>query len=655
MIEAKHASRQILILIALTLLVTMAARAETIMVPAGGNLQAEINSAQPGDTIVVEAGAGFRGPITLPNKAGASFITIQSSALSQLPAGRITPQHSALMPKILAPGSNLPALLTAPSAHHYRLIGIEIVPVSATAVVSDLVKLGDGSSAQNTLELVPHHLVLDRVLIRGFPTQEVKRGIALNSAETEIINSWISDIHGTGYDTQAICGWNGPGPYKIINNYLEAAGENVLFGGADPSIFGLIPSDIEIRRNHFFKPLSWKVGHPSYAGFHWSIKNLFETKNARRVVVDGNLFENCWADAQVGFAILLKSNNQDSTAPWSVTEDLTFSNNIIRNAEHGLNILAVEVPPKISAVGNRFRIVNNYWDVQKIWFQGSNGARDLVFDHNTFLTREGNTASLYGLVTEGFVFRNNLGVRAGYGFKGAGTAEGTATLNMFAPGWIFESNVLADFNPQDPIGSVIYPANNFYPASLSAVGFVDLANGNYRLSSASPYKSRGTDGKDIGVDWDALNTAMTGGTPTPTPSPTPTATPSPLPIPSPTVTPTPQPTPTPTPSPTATPFPDPTPGPTPFPCTLDVPASISVPPYGTGKIGVSLNSMTPQIDQFLIRAVSSTPGQISVFPDLLPVTGTSATIEFSVRVKKRSAIVTFTSPCPAKTTVVMVQ
>ena len=36
-------------------------------------------------------------------------------------------------------------------------------------------------------------------------------------------------------------------------------------------------------------------------------------------------FENCWADAQVGFAILLKSNNQDNRCPWCVTEILFFA------------------------------------------------------------------------------------------------------------------------------------------------------------------------------------------------------------------------------------------------------------------------------------------------------------------------------------------
>ena len=66
----------------------------TLTVNAGGNLQAAIDAAQPGDTIVLQAGATFTGPFTLPVKNGTAYITIRSStADSQLPpAGtRITP------------------------------------------------------------------------------------------------------------------------------------------------------------------------------------------------------------------------------------------------------------------------------------------------------------------------------------------------------------------------------------------------------------------------------------------------------------------------------------------------------------------------------------------------------------------------------------
>ncbi len=50
--------------------------------------------------------------------------------------------------------------------------------------------------------------------------------------------------------------------------------------------------------------LRWKPDDPSYEGTDWVVKNLLELKNARNVVIDGNLFEHNWADDQNGFAIL---------------------------------------------------------------------------------------------------------------------------------------------------------------------------------------------------------------------------------------------------------------------------------------------------------------------------------------------------------------
>ena len=70
----------------------------------------------------------------------------------------------------------------------------------------------------------------------------------MNSARTAVVDSYLSNLHEVGADSQAIAGWNGPGPFKIVNNYLEGAGENVMFGGADPRIPNLVPSDIEIRK-----------------------------------------------------------------------------------------------------------------------------------------------------------------------------------------------------------------------------------------------------------------------------------------------------------------------------------------------------------------------------------------------------------------------
>ncbi|HEX8073291.1 MAG TPA: hypothetical protein VF546_25325 [Pyrinomonadaceae bacterium] len=214
------------------------------------------------------------------------------------PAGqRITPAYAAVLPKVVSRGFGEPALRTAASAHHYRFVGVEFRPADSSALVFDLVMLGDNGPNQDTLAEVPHHLVLDRCYVHALPEQALKRGVQLNSAYTDIINSYVAGFKVVGQEAQAVGSWNGPGPFKLINNYLEGAGENVIFGGTDAPIPNLVAEDIEVRRNHFFKPLSWRVGDPCdcYGGTHWMVKSIFELKNARRVTVDGNVFENNWA------------------------------------------------------------------------------------------------------------------------------------------------------------------------------------------------------------------------------------------------------------------------------------------------------------------------------------------------------------------------
>ena len=176
-------------------------------------------------------------------------------------------------------------------------------------------------------------------------------------------------------DAQAHRGLERPGPFKIVNNYLEGAGENVMFGGADPTIPDLVPSDIEIRRNHFFKPLVLGAGDPSYAGTHWAVKNLLELKNAQRVLIDGNVFENNWADAQNGFAILFTVRNQDGTAPWSVVEDVTFTNNIVRHGGGGVNDARQATTNHPSQQTQRILIRNNLFeDIDAARWGGSGGS-----------------------------------------------------------------------------------------------------------------------------------------------------------------------------------------------------------------------------------------------------------------------------------------
>src|SRR5215204_1003923 len=137
----------------------------TLVVPAGGDLQAAINAAALGDTIILEAGATYRGPFTLPKKAGDAYLTIQSSRASEI-TGRVTPSQSGLLAKLRSSIAD-PIVRTAPGAHHYKLIGLEISTFTATDFIYDLVRLGE---ANHDITNVPHHVTLDRLWIHGFAT-----------------------------------------------------------------------------------------------------------------------------------------------------------------------------------------------------------------------------------------------------------------------------------------------------------------------------------------------------------------------------------------------------------------------------------------------------------------------------------------------------
>ncbi|MEW6127499.1 MAG: hypothetical protein AB1757_10730 [Acidobacteriota bacterium] len=601
----------------------------THLVRAGEDLQSVLNQASPGDTILLEAGATFSGNFILPKveSNNRSVITIRTSAPDEQlpPAGsRIDPTFSNKLAKLVSPNSEA-ALRTVNDTHHFRFIGIEFTIAPDVMLNYGIVKFGGGD--ETTIDALPHHLTLDRCYIHGNALADVARGVALNSATTTIINSYISDCHGIGFDTQAIASWNGTGPFTIINNYLEGAGENVLFGGADPKIVNLVPSDIEFRRNHLAKPLHWKAGilakpvhltaqslpssgalngYTTYyyrvtartrAGYsatatsaasdeisvtpqtgdnliqlswqpveratayriyrttddptvternwvyfemdaltcsttdgicpfidtgtiegtratpptqatRWSVKNIFELKNARRVLIEGNLFENNWVDAQSGVAILFTVRNQDGTAPWSIVEDVTFTSNIVRHTAGAINILGQDYL-KPSEKARNIKIVNNLFeDINGKQWGGGNGVFLIITDvvsitvmHNTVL-QSGNTINAYGQPSDGVKFLNNIFQHNEYGIIGDGTGTGKSTLNKYLPGKKFKGNAFIGGN------SSLYPELNFFFQTMDEIGFVDAANGNYELVPLSPLKGRGTDGKDVGCDMNQLKAAL---------------------------------------------------------------------------------------------------------------------------------------------------
>jgi hypothetical protein len=474
----------------------------------GDNLQSALDAARPGDEIVLEAGSVYTGSFSLPNKSGTGWVVVRTAAMDRLPpAGtRVTPAHAPAMAAIVGTRTQ-PALRTKAAAHHFRFVGIEIRPQEG-GYTKNLISLG--TAEEKDASALPHSFIFDRCYIHGDPKVGGRRGVTLNGGATAIVDSHVSDWKGRGEDTQAVGGWSGPGPFKIVNNYLEAAGENVMFGGGDPSLPNLTPSDIEIRRNHFAKPLAWHHrDRKHFAGTRWTVKNLLELKNARRVIVDGNLFERSWQESQGGFVIKLSPRNQDGSAPWSTVEDVTISNNVMRGAKSGIAVHGTDDNNR-SQDSKRILIRNNlfydvggqHWgDDTSVLLAITDGASDVVIDHNTALQDE-NISFTDGRPNKGFVFRNNIVRHNEYGIAGGGTSPGSAALARYFPGAVVVKNVFIGAKAAD------YPKDNFFPASVDAVGFVDTGRHRYALSAKSRYRGAATDGTDPGVDVEALRAAV---------------------------------------------------------------------------------------------------------------------------------------------------
>jgi hypothetical protein len=492
-------------------------------VHAGDNLQTAINNATCGDVLTLDAGAEFVGTFSLPNKACSSYITIRSSALAALPAGvRVSPASVASMARIRTNVPNEPALKTTTAAHHYRFQGIEIS--NTTGVFSDGPIIGLGSNPKETsLSQITHDFDFDRCYIHGQPTQDNQQGVLLNAQDATIQNSYISEIHYVGVEAQAILSYNSPGGLHIVNNYIEGSTQNILIGGADPGITNLVPGmtgGIEIRRNTMFKPLSWKVGSPTYAGIHWTVKNILELKNAINVTIDGNVLTNNWVDGQSGIPVLFTVRNQECSAPWSTVQNVTFTNNTVSGAVGSLNFLGKdnEAEPGFgkctnpatqgSVRGTNVTVSNNlFFNNPSNPFLTLSGFYNLTLNHNTDIHTSGNTTTFTGQQSLGFVWQNHMTVETPFGIFGDGGTQGTAALTAFTPGFTFTKNVMVAAsvgeNPAGTCGGI-----SCYPATVSTVQFVNFAGGDYALLSTSPYHNAGTDGTDIGVNMTALLAAQ---------------------------------------------------------------------------------------------------------------------------------------------------
>jgi hypothetical protein len=551
-----------------TLADTPASGAVTL-VPRGGNLQTALDNANCGDTIQLQAGASFTGIFTFPAKScsDSNWIIVRTSAPdSALPpeGTRMTPCYAGITSLPGRPSFNCAAtqnvtakvimsalegsgpILFASGANHYRLIGLEVTRQPGGPVVYDLASIQPTTGTMD-------HIVFDRVWMHGTAQDETTRGVELGGGTyVSIVDSFFTDFHcisisGACGDAQAInggVGTNPMGPYQIVDNFLEASGENILFGGGSAT---LTPADIEIRRNHMFKPLTWMKGQPGYVGGAngnpFVVKNLCELKNAQRVLLDGNIMEYSWGGfSQVGFGILLTPRNQGdgnggNLCPNCQVTDVTVRNVAISHVGAGMQIANPLDGVAAALAGERYSIHDLIIDdIDGVKYNGpgefaqvSMGAgvpllENVTINHVTAFPSS--TLFIIGDQTAinpkmaNFVFTNSI-VNAGrypvWSAGDGGSANCAAhdspltTFNACFSPYTFASNAI--IATPSSLSGPTWPAGNFFPASVATVQFVNYNGGNggdYHLQPSSPYTGAATDGTNLGANVDAVLSAISG-------------------------------------------------------------------------------------------------------------------------------------------------
>lgn len=470
----------------------LAAAPRIVQVRTAGDLAAALKTAKAGDIIELEPGVVYDGSFSLPAFVGEEYATLRTRG--PLPERRLGLMDVPRLATLRSTVAGEPPLRVPDGAHHWRIDGIALTQTGGNTY--GLLRLGE-AERHASIAAIAHHIEIDRLVIYVSDAMTERRGIQVNAADVTIRRSSVLNIKEAGADSQGVAGWDTPGPITIDDCAIEAAGENIFFGGGDASFEGVMPADVAVTRNDVRKPLSWR-GQP------WTVKNLLEFKAGRRVTVRQNHFDGNWVSGQSGYAILFTPRNQNGRCKWCTVEDVLFEQNTLDHSASGINILGFdsEATPqqRHSEPAQRIIIRNNMIRLDSKTFGGEgrcymllSGPANVTIDHNTCIADGGAVLLVDGPKAKGFVFTNNLQQHNLYGIIGGGTAPGEPTIAAFFDAPLIARNVFAG-------AQVPYPPTNLTPSVASFLGeFVNPAANDYRLKPSSSFRGRGTDARDLGA------------------------------------------------------------------------------------------------------------------------------------------------------------
>ena len=474
-----------------------------VRVPAGANLQAALNVARSGDELVLAAGASYVGNFTWSRCLPGYVVVTGPDGPAE--GVRVTPTTAAgnRYPRLISPTVG-PVIFAKSGACRLRVSRLEITATAQSATTNHnegLVRVGDG---ENTLEAQPSWITLDRVWIHGSPTTSTKNGAVFNGRSLALIDSWIDQVRWKGIESHCVVAWTGAGPMKLVNDHFDCASIGVLLGGAARAIAGVAASDVEVRGNHFVKDTA-------YRGY--VAKNLFEVKDAKRVLLEGNVIEHSWFEAQSAMAINLQSLTDEKNSDVQAT-DITVRWNRVSQAGQCITMSArgyngVASPMAKVLIEQNLCTEIGIDSISRVLLLTAD-LQGVEFRHNTFVRlatmRQGSITYVQkgsGPPASQVDFIDNLiGPGLDYGCIFGEGKSGSDALAKYAKQWSFVGNGCWDSHP----GAAAYPTGNSFVATQADVKF----NADWSLGPRSPFKGKASDGKDPGVDIAELQRRLAG-------------------------------------------------------------------------------------------------------------------------------------------------
>jgi len=300
------------------------------------------------------------------------------------------------------------------------------------------------------------------------------------------------------------------------------------------------PVDLEIRKNHFYKPRIWQKGQPGYVGGTngnpFVVKNHFELKNAQRVLFEANILEYTWGGfSQSGYSIVLTPKNQYSLCSKCQVTDVTIRYSTISHVGGGFQIANGKSDTGgIALAGERYSIHDVTVDdihaaaytgtgflAQQSMGAGSPILKEVLINHITAFPDKGlfyigNGTS--GQQMQNFTLTNSIVNSGPYPVWSTGGLTNCAYYDVpvttfaacFNP-YIVTKNVVIACPSKWPSSS--WPGGISLLGSATGVGFVNYNGGNggnYQLLSSSPYHGAASDGKDMGANIVLINQQVFG-------------------------------------------------------------------------------------------------------------------------------------------------